>query len=1475
TVFKYTSDLEAVNIDGTGGKYTSQDGILLNEDGSEIIYVPAAFKGTDGVYTIPAGVKKIAGGEVSASDGDVKNGGAFAGCRQLKTLIIPGYVTEIGANAFRFCYFNEVIFEGNDREGASLAIKDGAFYGCYRLAEITLPDYVKEIGASAFYGCSRLKTVTLNCVGDVDFANGAFISNNGASYVETLNIGKDLGKIQITGIFGSRVENVNINSANPNYAVIYGVIYNPEVTEILYYPLGKTGNFEFPATVSVIGANVFQYKDNLTEVFIPKTINVIGEHAFEGCENLTSVTFEEGRENALTIGDYAFASLPAENIVLPEKTTEIGNGAFSNSAILTISVPATVTRMGTYNDAGVLTAMSVFDGCNDLYGLNIDAANENFYTDDAGVLYLKDEDGDAKELVYAVKGAVPAGVTASTVVNVPATVTKVWPSVFRDNNKITKVVFTTTDPIIFDKTKNANGTSTNYSDTFYGATALEEVVLSEGFTEIPGRTFCECSSIKSIDIPYTVTNIGTMAFMNCVSLESVNFTGERDEQHTLTIADGGGSASGGSYKYYQYRSGVFVGCVKLKQLILPEYTVKIGSSAFAVGDKVLDEYFAHPGADPSTLDLGLESIYIPSTVTSIGNMAFNGFVAEDALLKQNTNTSNEVGEIVSGLKTVTFADECKVTAINGSAFNYANIESIRIPAKVTTINTAFVGTKNLTSVTFEEGSVLTSIAGNAFLGSGITSISIPATVNSVGASAFKYCRDLTSVTFEVNDGNAALKDVTGRNSAPAVGNQAFAYTAIEGIVFPKSTQATYSLGTNLFEGCENLTTVTLPVSVVNVDNVFAGNKSIQEIVLAEGHSAVIENVSLDGGAYALIYSNNTKNRINFVLGKLPATYTIPEGVTQIGVRAFDGHNELKNLIIPKEVTNIGQYAFNECENLESVTFEGAKEGGENASRLVGLDIYAFYGCKSLQSVVLPDSLTKIGSHAFEKCSALSSVTLGNAVSAIMGYAFAETAITSITLPETLVKLGSYGVGYTVGKTGTDYSLEDQGVFYNCTELASVTFLGPLNFIGYYAFAGCSSLTQFNIPATVTGIASHAFDGAGLTSITIPSGIVLGSADTTGTGAAFTDSTGKNINTGVFANCVNLETVTFTGNADSIVLPGNLFYNCPSLTEINFIKGENVLTNTLPDYVTYVGDYVFAGTGFTSFEFKYANDNLGAGMFSGAKNLTDVIFHRNMTLADVASYSSYGESYSNTKGNAFMFENCENLVNIGYYSETGELVTGELPDSVEVIPAGFFKGCKSLVNFKLSSNLAEIGLQAFSGCVNWTADDGVIVIPSGVTTLRPYVFEDCDSITMVVLHSKVNDFVEAIGNAYSPSWSYKREGVRAFRGMDNLVDIVIPSSLGYVIDYECGLLIKEGVVFWAFPALTGGVVEIPEEITIIAAVAFDGNENVTGVVLNNVQYIGHYAFRNCVNLDASELDLEGVSYENSYYPSFLGTKQAEE
>ncbi len=1466
TIFRNCAALEAVNIEGDKGNYySSLDGILLNKDGSEILYVPINFTPkADGVYEIPAGVNKIAGGEISTTEGDRKNGGAFAGCLNIKTLIIPGYVTEIGKNAFRNCYrITELIFEGNDK-GAKLAIKEGAFYGCSRIEEVVLPDYLNEIGASAFYGCSRLKTVTINSKGDVDFATGSFISYNGNSYVETLNIGKDVGLIEITGIFGSRVATVNIDN-NPNYKEIDGVIYNPAVTELMYYPLGKTGEFVIPDTVANIGAYVFQYKDNLTTINIPKTIVSIGSHAFESCENLETVTFEEGRTENLVIGDYAFENIAAEHMTLPEKTTEIGDGAFANSALFTIDIPSTVEKMGKYTN-GTLTSMSVFDGCENLYSININANNANFYTDDAGVLYLK-QNGEAKELIYAVKGAVPAGVNASTEVNVPNTVTKIWNNVFEDNNKITKVTFNTVDPI------------TVGTYLFRRAGALKEVTLSEGFTAIPNYTFYECTSLESIDIPYTVLTIGSCAFMNCVSLASVNFTGTRDASHTLTIAEGGGSAAGGSYKYYQYYSGVFVGCIKLKKIELPEYTVAIGSSAFAVGDKVLDEYFAHPGEDPANLDLGLEEIKIPATVTSIGSLAFKGMVEADILARKGTNAGDtELGNVISGLRKVEIAEGSQLTTINSTVFAYSNLESITIPAKVTAIqSSAFAGTKNLTSVTFEEGSALTDIQANAFHSSGLTSISIPATIKSIGMRAFAFDHNLTNVTFELNaSGNSALADVTGRSPAPAINTYAFEYTGLTSIEFPKST-TNYTLGANMFEGCEDLTTVKLPVSVTNLDNVFAGNKSVEEILLAEGHSAQIATFAEDDYAYTVVY-NSAKTEMKMVLGKLPANFTIPEGVTQIGVRAFDGHNELKELTIPKEVTHIGQYAFNACENLEAVTFEGAKVGGDNAAMLNSLDMYAFYGCKKLKSVDLPNSLTKISAHAFEKCSALSSVSLGNSVNSIMGYAFAETGITSITLPATLTSLGIFGVGDIGGKT-PDLSKEQGHNFYNCTKLKTVTFEGPVTMIGYYAFAGCTSLTQFNIPASVTNIASHAFDGTGLTSIEIPATAILGSDNSaaSGNGNVFVGGASTaNVNVGVFANCENLTEVTFKGTVAT--LPGYLFYNCPSLTEIKFENEGETVVNAFPNYVDYVGNYAFAGTGLKTFEFKNVPNFLGGAIFSGAKDLTDVILKGNMTLHDGAHSSGWSDGKAGMNlsnfGNSYMFEDCESLVNVGYYSETGEFVNNALPETVEEIPSGLFKNCKSLVNLKLPTDVVVIGDEAFSGCINWVAEDGVFTLPAGVTKLRPYILEDCDSITTVVLHSKVDDFLVQMGNVYSPNWDFKVYGIKVFRGMDSLVDIIMPASLGYVIDYENGLLMRGGVVVWSFPALTKGIVEIPDEVIYVSALAFDGNTKVTGVIFSNVKYLGSYAFRNCENLDVSELDLEGITYVTAYYPTFMGNKESD-
>jgi hypothetical protein len=343
-----------------------------------------------------------------------------------------------------------------------------------------------------------------------------------------------------------------------------------------------------------------------------------------------------------------------------------------------------------------------------------------------------------------------------------------------------------------------------------------------------------------------------------------------------------------------------------------------------------------------------------------------------------------------------------------------------------------------------------------------------------------------------------------------------------------------------------------------------------------------------------------------------------------------------------------------------------------------------------------------------------------------------------------------------------------------------------------------------------------------------------------------------------------------------MLPHYLFYNCSSLTEIKFVNGEDTAVNYFPEYVTFVGHYLLAGTGVTSFEIKYVPDFLGAAVFSGCSDLTTVVLNGNIELVDGTHGTSfsYGRSglNGNSYGNSYFFENCTSLTDVGYYSE-GKVTYGAFSDNVSEIPTGMFKNCSSLVNFKLSNYITAIGDEAFSGCKKWTAEDGVFMLPSLVTELRPYILEDCDSITTVVLHSKVRDFVEQMGNSYSPNWSYKAIGVRAFRGMDNLTDIVVPSSFGYII--KDGLLISDDVILWAFPALTQGIVEIPEEITVIAALAFDGNEGLTEVVYNNVKYVGSYAFRNCVNYCPSETDLENLTYENKYSPSYEGTKPKED
>ena len=191
---------------------------------------------------------------------------------------------------------------------------------------------------------------------------------------------------------------------------------------------------------------------------------------------------------------------------------------------------------------------------------------------------------------------------------------------------------------------------------------------------------------------------------------------------------------------------------------------------------------------------------------------------------------------------------------------------------------------------------------------------------------------------------------------------------------------------------------------------------------------------------------------------------IPEEVTEIGDYAFYCHFNLVSVTIPKGVKKIGKKAFFGCGLTRIIIPNGVTEIGA----------YAFEACTSLKSVVIPDSVTRIGNYAFCTCS-LKSVIIPDSVTEIGDYAFRScTSLTNVVLLDTVSKIGSFP-------------------FYHCKihELHSK----PINITNGLCIEGnkllyCSDrfLTNIIIPDGISEIGEKAFAGLNLRKVTIPNSV---------------------------------------------------------------------------------------------------------------------------------------------------------------------------------------------------------------------------------------------------------------------------------------------------------------------------------------------------------------------------------------------------
>ena len=962
---------------------------------------------------------------------------------------------------------------------------------------VVIGEGVINIGASAFSHCTYLESVSMPSVRNIDeFAFSDCVSLSSVYIPSTVGIIRNFAFLSC-----SSLESIDVSTYNDSYSSSNGVLFNKNKTYLMTYPAGKQDvTYAIPSSVTSIESYAFSGCTSLVSVTIPSSVTNIYNEVFRDCTSLVSINvstyngsysssngvlfdknktclkeYPAGKQDVAytipssvtSITSHAFSGCASLVSIDIHSMTSIGEGAFWGCAsLVSVDIPSVTSIKGnTFYDCTSLESVNMpsvtsiesyaFWGCASLASVAMPSVTSIGYHAFRDCASLVSVDIPS---VTSIRSNAFRGCASLESVNMPS-VTSIGESAFQGCASLVSVDIPSVTSI--------------ERITFYGCPSLESVNMPS-VTSIGSSAFWDCASLASVSIPSSVTSIGNQAFRDCASLESVNMP-------SVT--------SIGELAFY--------GCASLESVNMPSVT-SIGYSAFS-------------GC------ASLEFVTIPTSVTSIGNYAFQGLIFKDYNISLSHNVDSLAGHVFYGhdgvLNTARVNDSCEDSesglifrlisespaevAVIGSVGNTPS--SISIPGyfkgcAVTSIEeNAFSGCTALEEVTLP--SALRSIGQSAFYGcSSLASVSIPSKVTSIGAGAFQGCSSLTlpslpeslkTIGDNAFDGISLpvgseidLSFNSGEFSASMFGSNFGIYENPAGFRFKVSQYANVKYLSKdperaYFKDCGGGCRISVfddgMMSLVYYGgDPYLSDRIWDAVAKAREEGAEVEQIVVSPGSSNYVYADNDgvlfsadgKELISYPSGKPGSSYTLPSSVETISPAAFSAAVNLEELRVQE-----GSMAFMAS---DGVLF--SKDQRVLAAYPSGKGDAVFTVPKSVRHIAPAAfsgacNLKEIKAEPGSEFNSRGGVLYSDHFRVLEAYpsgSFDE----EFSIPATVRSIGDYSFAGSPHLSGIVIPSSVRSVgdcaFKMCSALESVSFGVYVEEIGDRVLSGCSSLSEADL-----------------------------------------------------------------------------------------------------------------------------------------------------------------------------------------------------------------------------------------------------------------------------------------------------------------------------------------------------------------------------------------------------------------------------